>query len=49
MEAYYSISNRDLALYNKDTGECIIILTHFNINDVMEKYKIRDADIHIAF
>ncbi len=49
MEAYYSIKNRDLTLYNKRSGLCIAILTDFNINEVQETYGISDADLHITF
>ncbi len=48
MEAYYSITNHDLTLYNKKSGLCIAILTDFNINEVKETYGIHDEDLHIT-
>ena len=48
MEAYYSISNSDLTIYNKRSGLCIAILTDFDINEVKKTYKFSDADLHIT-
>lgn len=47
MQAYYSVNNRELTIYDKD-GTCLVILINFDIYDVQKKYGIRDEDIHIA-
>ena len=48
MEAYYSITNKDLTIYNKD-GICICrINAPFDMNEIAKKYNIADENIHIA-
>lgn len=48
MEAYYSITNRDLTIYNK-YGICVgRVYTPFDMNEVAKKWNIPDENIHIA-
>ncbi len=48
MEAYYSIINKDLTIYNKD-GFCIgRINAPFDMNEIAQKYNIADKNIHIT-
>lgn len=48
IEAYYSITNKDLTIYDKN-GICITrIYAPFDMNEIAEKYNIEDKDIHIA-
>lgn len=48
MEAYYSITNKDLTIYNA-SGICITrIYAPFDMNEIAKKYNIADKDIHIA-
>lgn len=47
MQAYYSMTNRDLTIYDKN-GTCLAILYYFDIYDIREKYGIEDEDIHIT-
>lgn len=47
MLAFYSISNKDITIYN-NIGTCMLI-TRESIEEVMRKYNIKDSDIHITF
>lgn len=48
MEACYSITNKDLTIYNK-YGICVgRVYTPFDMNEVAKKWNIPDENIHIA-
>lgn len=48
MEAYYSITNKDLTIYNKDWICVYRIYAPFDMNEIAQKYNIADENIHIA-
>ncbi len=47
MTAFYSVSNKDITIYN-NAGTCILI-TKEPIEEVMRRYNIKDSDIHVTF
>lgn len=48
MEAYYSITNRDLTIYDKN-GICIHrIYAPFDMEKVAKEWNIKDENIHIT-
>ncbi len=47
--AYYSIANKDLTLYNGNTGACIAIVPCTDIYEDMRKYGIKESNLYISF